>query len=208
MQCPACLAPLETPLGCKACGTLHSVPAPDPFEVLGLPLAYPVDADDLRRRLLRFSRMMHPDYFAAAAPEQRALAERNSAELNRAHEILSDDARRADWLVTRLGGPSESEQRQMPQEFLMEVIEWNETLDAARGARPGSSERAALDALESTLRTAREETLADIAGGLTPLPEPGSAALSDSRKQLNGLRYLNKTLNEIAALRLAEATSR
>jgi molecular chaperone HscB len=184
------------------------VAKPGPFEVLGLPLAFAVDTDDLRRRLLRFSRMMHPDYFAAAEPELRALAERNSAELNRAHEILSDDGRRADYLVTRLGGPSESEQRQMPQEFLMEVLEWNETLDDARGAGPGSPERAALDTLESALRTARTQTLADVAGGLTPLPEPGSAALFDTRKRLNGLRYLNKTLNEIAALRLEEATTR
>ena len=36
-NCPACKAPLETPLGCKACGVLLSVPDDaSPFALFGL----------------------------------------------------------------------------------------------------------------------------------------------------------------------------
>jgi molecular chaperone HscB len=207
--CPKCGAKLETPLGCSSCGVLFSPSTqPTPFEVFGLAPAFAVDATELKRRLLRFSRILHPDYFGAADAATRQLAERNSAMLNEAHDTLSDAATRADWLVRWLGGPGDSDKRDMPKSFLLEVLEWNETLETAREAAPGSSERAALDALEQTLRDRRATILAGVERLLTPLPERGSSKLADARAELNALRYLDKTLAEIAALRLDHATSR
>ena len=208
-DCPNCGARLETPLGCQACGTpLALGREPTPFEVFGFEPAYALDAAELQRRLLRFSRIVHPDYFAAGDAATRALAERNTARLNQAHALLAEPASRADWLVRHRGGPSEAEQRDMPRSFLMDVLEWNETLDAARQAAPGSAERAALDQLESTLREKRRTVLADVERLLTPLPQRGSPELAAARAELNALRYLDKTLSEVAALRLEHATSR
>jgi len=105
IDCPSCGAGLRTPLGCEACGVLLSPDqTPNPFEVLGLEVAYAVDAKDLKKRLLRLSRLTHPDFFATASGEERALAEENNALLNNSHEVLSDDFRRADWIVKALGG--------------------------------------------------------------------------------------------------------
>lgn len=207
--CPRCQAPLETPLACRACGVLFSVePAPTPFAIFGIDESYAVDAAALQKRLLELSRLMHPDYFGARGDEQRALAERNTAELNSAYEILSDDTARADWLVRHFGGPSELEERTMPQAFLAEVLEWNEALEAARDAAAGSPERVALDSLGKDLRAQRATTLATLRQILTPLPARGSKALVDARRALNALRYLDKTLAEIEALRLAQAATR
>jgi len=208
-NCPACQAPLETPLGCRACGTLLLVEEDaSPFELFGLPQAFAVDAAELKRRLLRFSRMTHPDFFGGKPTVERERAERNTALLNRAHGVVFDPASRADWLVTHGGGPSESDERAMPQAFLMEVLEWNEAVEAARAAVPGSPARAALDDLEATLRRERTTTLARIAGLLDPLPARGAQALAQARKELNALRYLEKTLADIAALRLEQAAAR
>lgn len=207
--CPKCGAELETPLGCGSCGVLFS-PAtePTPFEAFGLAPSYTLDPKELKRRLLRISRVLHPDYFGASDTETRALAERNSARLNDAHATLVDDAARADWLVRSLGGPSESEQRAMPKPFLLEVLEWNEALEAARDSAPGARERATLEQLATTLREQRAATLARVATLLTPLPPRGSTKLPDARAELNALRYLDKTLAEIDSLRVAQSTSR
>lgn len=207
--CPQCGAKLETPLGCGSCGALVS-PAtePTPFEVFGLEPAYALDAKELKRRLLRASRMLHPDYFGASDTATRALAERNSARLNDAHATLADDAARADWLVRSLGGPSESEQRAMPKPFLLEVLEWNEALEAARESAPGSRERETLEQLAATLREQRDATLARVATLLTPLPARASTVLTDARAELNALRYLDKTLAEIDALGVTQSTTR
>lgn len=205
--CTNCGAELETPLACGACGKLFE-PARElsPFETLGLEPTFELDARELRRRLLRASRLVHPDFHGSSGAGEREAAERASARLNSAHELLADPAARADWLVRALGGPSESEQRQMPQAFLMEVLEWNETLDAAREAAPGSPERAALAGLAASLREQRDDVLASLARLLVPLPPKGSPTLSQARAQLNALRYLATTLTQIDALALEQAS--
>lgn len=207
--CPSCGAERETPLCCASCGTLFPVDgesgvSADPYDLLGLPRTYAVDGKQLKRRLLDLTRRMHPDFFGTADADTRALAERNTAMVNEAHEELSDDLRRADGIVRRLGGPDENTERQMPQEFLMEVLEWNEALEEERSKDAPSP---ALDDLESALNARRTATLADVAQLLEPLPERDSPMLTEVRRHLNGLRYLQKTLAEIGALRLDQANS-
>ena len=212
--CPTCGAPLDTPLCCTSCGALFAVSGElDPFDLLGVPREFRVDSGLLRRRLRSLTRRMHPDFFGTASDEQRARAERNTAVLNEAHEELSDDLRRADGLVRRLGGPDETAERQMPQEFLMEVLEWNESLDdeRSRGGLDGHGGPGAPDglgALEAELRSRHDSTLAQASDLLTPLPAPGAPALTEVRRLLNALRYLQKTLSEIGSLRLARANTR
>ena len=206
--CTNCGSELETPLACGACGGLFEPAAElSPFETLGLEPAFELDARELRRRLLRASRLVHPDFHGSSGADAREAAERASARLNSAHELLADPAARADWLVRTLGGPSESEQRQMPQAFLMEVLEWNETLDAAREAAPGSPERAALSGLATNLREQREDVLANLGRLLSPLPPRGAPALVQVRAQLNALRYLATTLAQVDALALEQAST-
>jgi len=209
-RCPRCSAELESPIGCLACGTVLPLGDDpdrlDPFEVLGLQPAFAVDAQDLRKRLLRFSRLVHPDFFATAGPDEKGRAEKASALLNAAHAILSDDASRADHLVGSLGGPDENSQREMPKEFLMEVLEWNETLEEARAGSNVPAER--LDALRSELETRKTEALDAVAKLLVPLPAHGSPQLVQVRKELNAVRYVDRALCELEALRLARAESR
>ena len=131
-----------------------------PFDLLGIPAGYAVNAADLRKRLLRISRDIHPDFFGSAAIELRELAERNSARVNKAFEILSDDVERADWIVRSRGGPDEQSERAMPREFLMEVLEWNETLEEARANQSAFDPR--LVDLGRELATRRDAALARI----------------------------------------------
>lgn len=207
--CPSCGAERTTPLACEACGVLFR-PEDDcgPFETLGLEPGWEIDAKGLRRRLLAVSRRTHPDFFADADAEQRALDERNSALANQAYETLSDELARADWLITWRGGPREGELRDMPQAFLMEVLEWNEALEEARGSASDSPEHARLGALATELEAARAAAVARLAQRLEPLPEPGSDALTDARRELNALRYVRRSLDQIEALRLQRSSPR
>lgn len=201
--CKTCGVPLESPLGCTACGALAAPERePTPFEVFGLEPGHVVDPAELKRRMLRLGRMLHPDFFGSSDEATRELSERNTARLNGARDLLADPVARADWLVRSLGGPSENEQREMPKAFLLEVLEWNEQLEAAREAQPGSSERAGLARLESELHTQRAAALSALETLLIPLPQSGSPVLRDARAQLNALRYLDNTLAQIEALAL------
>lgn len=181
--------------------------AVSPFAALGLSMGWELDEDRLQRNLLRFTRLMHPDFFVTAEPEERELAERGSAELNQAFELLSSDVRRGDWLLTALGGPSDQEERQMPQAFLMEVLEWNETLEAARESERGSAERQALESLKQTLVLERGTLLDSVGAKLTPLPAAGAPVLREVRRDLNAVRYIDRALAELEQLRLEGAAS-
>jgi Fe-S protein assembly chaperone HscA len=190
-NCTSCGAELETLLFCAACEALQQVEDDaSPFALLGLDEGWVIDAATLKKRLLGHTRALHPDFYATAGPDAIALAERNTAELNRAHGLLADEFARASWLVASRGGPGEDAERAMPQAFLMEVMEWNEELEAARDSAPGSPERERLANLRSSLESERAGLFERIGGLLEPLPESlpdgGGGKLVDARKTLNG----------------------
>jgi molecular chaperone HscB len=208
-RCPHCSAELETPLACGACGALLDPGRePTPFESLGLAPSVRVDTADLRKRLVRASRLTHPDFFGAGDQATRALAERNTARLNAAFETLSEPARRADWIVRSLGGPDENAERAMPKAFLVEVLEWNELLEEARAAQTDPALAARLAELEASLREKRAEALAALDRLLDPLPPAGSPKLREARAELNAIRYVDRALAELETLRLAKAAAR
>lgn len=206
--CPHCSAELQTPLVCTACGRPLEARGTGPFDALGLAPSWRVDPGELRRRLLRFTRVLHPDYFATGAETLRALAERNTADLNEAFKILSDDYRRASWLVRWLGGPAEKDERSMPQAFLMEVLEWNEALASARDSTPDSPARAALAPLVAELGRQREASFREVARLLDPLPERDSPVLCSARRVLNAVRYVDRALGEAEAIQLGQPSHR
>jgi len=199
--CPGCGATPRTPLLCEACGRmLDPRTAPTPFEALGFAPAYDLDPALVRKRLLTLSRALHPDVHGTGDAPTRRLAESNTAALNAAYQVLSDDFRRADHLVGALGGPAEDEERSMPAEFLAEALEWNEAIAEARGAgRPS----AALAGLEQRLKRERLETLGYAREKLVPLPQRGAPVLREVRQRLNAVRYIDRALREIGETHLA-----
>lgn len=204
--CPYCEATLVTPLACTSCEHLLSIEEElCPFAVFGLEPRWSVDTKELKRTLLRLSRLVHPDFFVTADEETRERAEQASAVLNESYDALSSDVARAELLLRSLGGPSESEERQMPQAFLMQVMEWNETVEDARGAAADSPERRATEELTESLRQEREKRLEAIGRLLTPLPPSASSELTEVRRELNVVRYIDRTQEELKSLRLQTA---
>lgn len=208
LVCQACKAALELPCACSACGALQpdsnpsAAYAADPWATLGFARSMTMDPTSLKKRLLQGSRLVHPD-FHGADPAARALAEVHSARLNRAYETLADDARRADALVLLLGGPSETVAREMPREFLVEVLEWNEALEEARTSKAWSP---AVAQLQNELRTRRADELAAVDTLLSNPLDSSPTQLAQARARLNAVRYLDRALNDIETLRLACGT--
>ena len=195
-DCDHCGQALACPLVCEACGALHRPEESlDAFAVFGLEPRFGLDAEALRKRLLKLSRRLHPDFFGADA-EQRALAERNSAELNAAYATLANDFARASLLVAVRGGPDSDSERQMPQAFLMEVMEWNETLETAREGPQGEAV-AKVEPLAAELAEARGAAMARAGELLDAGQDP-----TEARRQLNAVRYVDRALEQIEELRL------
>lgn len=113
-------------------GTYRSRYMTDYFHRLGLPRRFSVDTAELERAYLTRSRAIHPDYHQTGSGAELAASLEISAALNEAYTTLQDPLARADYLVMLDGGPNASEHRQMPPEFLAQMLEAREAIDRVR----------------------------------------------------------------------------
>ena len=106
------------------------------FAVLGLPVRFALDLAALERAWRAVQGAVHPDRFAGAGEAQRRLALQYSTQINEAHDILKDPVRRASYLCGLHGVDVDAERNTaMPAEFLMQQMEWRESLEDAVQAR-------------------------------------------------------------------------
>ena len=130
---------------------------PDHFELFGLPPRFAIDLDALERAYKDVQSRVHPDRFAAGTAAERRVAMQWATRANEAYTALRSPQKRAAYLVERAGVAIEAETNTaMPPAFLMQQMEWRETLDEARG------DPAALDDVRRTMNHERQELLAAI----------------------------------------------
>src|SRR5919197_3804638 len=95
----------------------------DHFERLGLPRRFSLDRAALEREYLARSRALHPDYHQLGSSAEQAASVELSAALNEAYTTLKDPFKRAEYLLRLDGGPSAAELKDIPPEFLEEMLE-------------------------------------------------------------------------------------
>lgn len=205
-RCVECGAALVSALVCLGCPELRAPQGEfDHFLRLGLPRRFEIDRADLERRYLLLARGLHPDQFARRSPEERALAEQLSAQLNESYQILRDPVHRAEYLLLLEGGPTRESDKRTPAAFLVEMLELNEQVEEAKNAL----DEAARDRLWK-LRAGLARRSADIALGLGPAfqrleaapPDARAAEAQAIREQLNVSAYLQGLVTQIGELLL------
>ncbi|QDA59113.1 Fe-S protein assembly co-chaperone HscB [Hymenobacter jejuensis] len=136
------------------------------FEFYNLPETFRPDEATLKRQYYALSREYHPDFHATAAPEhQQEIL--NLATLNtNAFRTLSDPDQRMAYILSTHGLLEEGKQ-ELPNDFLMEVMDLNEQLmelefepDPETVARVENE----VDALSETLDAGIEPVLAGYEG--------------------------------------------
>ena len=113
------------------------------FEFFDLPVSFHVDASALRRLFLQKSKKFHPDFHTLADEDEQAEMLELSTINNEAFKTLSDPDRRVRYVLELKGLLGDEEnQPPLPQDFLMEMMDINETLmelelepDPARAAQ-------------------------------------------------------------------------
>lgn len=160
---------------------------PDPFDLLGVAAVFDLDPAELERAYLARSAALHPDLAAGDADVAR-----RSAVLNQSKRILEDPERRADALLSRLGGPTREKHKALPDGFLAEIMETREAVEEA-GRDPGARAR-----WEAWAEERRREHIAIVSGLFKALGEPPDpAALSAIRTRLNAWRYIERLIEQL-----------
>jgi molecular chaperone HscB len=126
------------------------------FDLLGLPIAYGVDAARLEQRYRELQSQVHPDRFASAPEAERRVAMQWATRANEAYRTLRDPVDRARYLLHLKGyDTGEESNTAMPPDFLMQQMEWREAVAEGRAAR----DAAALERLLAEIAAARREML-------------------------------------------------
>ena len=167
----------------------------DHFDRLGLPRRFSLDPAALEREYLARSRAVHPDYHQLASSAEQAASVEFSAAINEAYTTLKDPFKRAEYLQKLEGGPSASELKDMPAEFLEEMLDLRTEI---AGLTPDAPEA---QAMEKQLRDRRDQMLGEVGRLLESLTtENRPARLADARRRLNATKYVQNLIRDLRAL--------
>jgi len=164
----------------------------DPFALLDLEVRFDLDPAALEARFLAESSRCHPDRFSD--PLDQADAAERMSRVTEAYQTLRDDESRARALLAiRQGGGAGpgGDDKSLPPELLMEMMEVRESLDDAVAG--GDAE--VVEKHRTWATGKRAEHLAAIAKLFAEEPSDKNAAAI--RLQLNALRYMERMLEQM-----------
>jgi molecular chaperone HscB len=162
------------------------------FELFGLPQRFAQERADIDQRWKELQRQAHPDRFAAQGASAQRAALQWSVRINEGYQRLKDPLRRAAYLCELRGAPIQAENNTaMPPEFLMEQMEWRESLDDADSEQD-------LDELSERVLQRRREMLGQIQQLLDLEGDAPAAA-----QQVRALMFIERFVGDVEA-RLAQ----
>ncbi len=187
---------------CAACGKIAArPPGATHFDVFGLPRAYDVEVPALEKQYRELSLKLHPDRFAQAEAKERRLSLEQTTALNEAYKTLKDGTKRAFYLLKLQGVDLEREdagaQKDMPLEFLEEVMELREALDEAMGAKDLDRARKMGAEVEGRRKAALQEAVDTLRTLETGVPVESS--VKKASHALGRVRYFTRFLEQVEA---------
>ncbi len=130
------------------------------FELFRLPVRFTIDRQALDKAYKEIQSLVHPDRFVTATEAEKRTAMQWAAMANDAYHILRNPIKRAAYLCELNGYNLNAETHvSMDPLFLMQQIEWRESLENARESR----DTARLEKLDDEQRALRSEQM-DIVG--------------------------------------------
>jgi molecular chaperone HscB len=158
------------------------------FELFGLPERFAQDRAAIDARWKELQREAHPDKFAAQGTAAQRIALQWSVRINEAYQRLKDPLKRAAYLCELRGAPINAESNTaMPPAFLMQQMEWRESLEDASG-------EGALDELSDELSAARKQAIVRLEDLLDVQGDAAAAA-----QQVRALMFIERFGQDIEA---------
>ncbi len=121
----------------------------DFFSLFNLPARFQVDSGTLEQGYLTLQTQIHPDKFAHLSEAERRLSMQWATRVNEGYQTLRSPLNRARYLLSLHGVDTQEESNTaMPNDFLMQQMEWREAQEEAMQA----SDVAALEKLEQRVQ--------------------------------------------------------
>jgi len=98
------------------------------FEFFEMPVCFLIDEVQLKNKFYENSKKFHPDFYTLESEEKQSEVLELSTLNNEAYKTISDFDKRMKYLLELKGILEEEGKNQIPQEFLMEMMDINENL--------------------------------------------------------------------------------
>jgi molecular chaperone HscB len=131
------------------------------FELFDIPVAPRVDKKLLSEKYFALQKMNHPDFFTQSSEAEQEDSLRQSADINKAFTIFQNEEKTIEYFLQVKGVIEPDEKYQLPQDFLMEMMDLNETLLEKDGVTIAEE----MAVIEKPLLAEIEPILANTSGG-------------------------------------------
>ena len=100
------------------------------FELFEIPVSLKVDKSMLAKKYFELQKKYHPDFFTQSDEEGQATALEKSSSINKALKMLQNQDETIKYVLELKGLLAGDEKYQLPQDFLMDMMDLNENLSA------------------------------------------------------------------------------
>ncbi len=154
------------------------------FELFGLPEAPVADKSRATKKYFELQKLFHPDFFTNGTAEEKEDAELQSAAINKAYVVFQNADKTIEYFLQQRGIITADEKYNLPPDFLMEMMELNESFD---------------DSDEATIKDRVGDFENELTDEIKPLLSPEKAGgYSDAElQQLKAHYYKKKYLKRI-----------
>ena len=160
------------------------------FTLFRIEPAFDIDTENLEQTYRALAARFHPDKFASASAFEQKQAVMMSSTINDAYRTLKNPIDRAAYLLKTLGIDADApEHTSFAPDFLMQQMEWRETLMEARA----ESDLKTLENLNDEIRTEQEKLFCGLKQAFTRQDYDTAA------QQVRQGRFLDKLRNEISS---------
>lgn len=196
-RCNKCNAQMFSPVACQSCNTLFDLDTDiDYFTLFGLERTFDIDTNELEKRFLELSRLVHPDFHTNELDNVMMLSLEITSRMNQAYETLKDPITRAEYLLSLAGGPEARDDKSTPDDLLAYILHLRESFEFAK-AQDEHETLADIRQAIDTLKKQTEEKIYRLARELNTQIN-NEFLKRELRKQLNAIRYINNLARSVA----------
>lgn len=98
------------------------------FELFEIPVSLQIDKNELQKKYFELQKKYHPDFFSNADENEQADMLEISSLINKAFKTFKDSDETIKYVLQLKDLLQEEEKYELPPEFLIEMMELNETL--------------------------------------------------------------------------------
>lgn len=157
------------------------------FQLFNFPVSPLVDKSLLAQKYFELQKKFHPDFFTQSSDEEKEMALQQSADINKAFAVFKNEEKTIEYFLLLKGFIEAGEKYQLPPDFLMQMMELNETLDE----KDGVTLAAEMAALEKEWYAEIEQLLQQ------PGLEENSAAMEKLKAYYYKKKYLKRILERL-----------